>query len=138
MSEPTAEQMRRLVHRFYERLWNTNDDGAVESTLKQDFVFRGFLGEQTEGREGWRGYRDRVRAGSADFMTELVDLVCEPERAAARVRCSGTHTGDLLGIPATGRSYSYEIAAFFRASDGLLTMAWFLGDIDSLRTQLTR
>ena len=137
MSEPTAEQMRRLVHRFYERLWNTNDDDAVESTLTADFIFRGSLGEQAEGRDAWRAYRDLLRAGAADYMTDIIDLVCEPERAAARVRCSGRHTGELLGIPATGRAFSYEVAAFFRASDGLLAVAWVLGDLDGLRAQLS-
>jgi predicted ester cyclase len=51
--------------------------------------------------------------------------------------CSGHHQGRLLGAPATGRTFRYHIAAFFTASDGLLTEAWVLGDLDSLRDQLT-
>jgi predicted ester cyclase len=136
MTEPTVESMRRLVLRFYERLWNEADDAAVDTTLSTDVRFRGSLGAETEGRDGWRGYRDEVRAGAADFRTEVVDLVCEPERAAARVRCSGTHTGALLGVEATGRTFEYEVAAFLRASGGLLSAIWVLGDLDALRGQL--
>lgn len=133
-----AGDTEALVRRFYQQLWNQWDDGAVAATLSEDFTFRGSLGDETFGRPGWRSYRDQVRAGSADFHNEIVELVCQPERAAARVRCSGHHTGPLLGWPpaAPPRPFSYDVAAFFRVSDGLLTDAWVLGDLDHLRRQL--
>jgi predicted ester cyclase len=134
--EESAEQTRRLVHRFYERLWNEWDDDAVDSVLASDFTFHGSLGAETEGRDGWRDYRDMVRAGSSDFHNELIDLVCEPWRAAARIRCSGHHTGPLLGIDATSKSFEYDATAFFSVDGGLLTKAWVLGDRESLRQQL--
>jgi predicted ester cyclase len=55
---------------------------------------------------------------------------------AARLRYTGTHTGRLLGIPATGRRFEYAGAAFFVAARGRLTSAWVLGDLDGLRRQL--
>ena len=130
------EPMAALVTRFYERLWNAWDDDAVESTLATGFRFRGSLGSQTVGRDGWRGYRDGIRAGAADFRNEVVGLVIGDDRAAARLRYSGTHTGVLLGLPATGRPFTYAGAAFFTASGGLLTEVWVLGDLEALRAQL--
>jgi predicted ester cyclase len=137
VDEDTAEQTRRLVHRFYEHVWNAWDDDAVDTVLAHDFSFRGSFGMETEGRDGWRTYRDMIRAGSEDFHNELMDLVCEPGRAAARLRCSGHHTGALLGIKATGKEFAYDAAAFFQCSGGLLTKAWVLGDLEGLRAQLT-
>ena len=137
MPEETAEQTRRLIHNFYERLWNAWDDDAVDSVLAPDVTFRGSLGDETTGRDGWRGYRDMVRAGSDDFHVEIIDLVCEPWQAAAHIRCSGHHTGVLLGIAATKKEFSYEAAAFFRCDAGLITRAWVLGDLEALRAQLS-
>ena len=125
-----------LVERFYGELWNQWNDTAVEDTLSPDFTFRGSLGQQTSGRDGWRRYRDQVRGGSADFHNEIIDLVCEGQRAAARLRYTGTHTGVLLGLPATQRRFEYAGAAFFTADSGWLTGAWVLGDLDGLRRQL--
>lgn len=68
-----AVGVRELVERFYERLWNAWDDDAVEGILAEDFKFRGLLGQQTVGREGWRAYRDQVRTAAPDFSNELVD-----------------------------------------------------------------
>jgi steroid delta-isomerase-like uncharacterized protein len=127
---------RALVERFYHELWNAWDEEAVDSLLTEDFVFRGSLGMRTEGRDGWRAYRDLVRQASSDFTNRIVDLVCEGDRGAAHVECSGRHEGVLLGIPGSGRRFRYDVAAFFTFRDGRLEEAWVLGDLDGLRRQL--
>jgi steroid delta-isomerase-like uncharacterized protein len=125
-----------LVRSFYEDLWNRWDDSVVDDVLSPDFAFRGSLGTTTVGRDGWRSYRDTIRAGSPDFHNEIVTLVCEGDTAAAQLLYSGTHTGPLLGVPPTGRRFEYAGAAFFTVDDGLLASAWVLGDLDGLRRQL--
>ena len=137
----TPPGIRELVTRFYARLWDAWDDDAVDDVLAEDFAFRGSLGEQTTGRDGWRAYRDRVRGGAPDFANEIVELIVdhasgEEQRAAARLRYTGTHRGPLLGLPATGRRFRYDGAAFFRARAGRLVEAWVLGDLAALRDQL--
>jgi predicted ester cyclase len=126
-----------LIERFYGVLWNRWNDSMVEETLSPGFTFRGSLGLETSGRQGWRRYRDLVREGSADFHSEIVALVCAGGQAAARLRFTGTHTGALLGLPATRRRFEYAGAAFFTADERWLTSAWVLGDLDTLRRQLS-
>jgi steroid delta-isomerase-like uncharacterized protein len=125
-----------LVRSFYDDLWNCWDDALVDDVLSPGFEFRGSLGTSTVGRDGWRSYRDTVRAGSADFHNHVVSVVAEDTCAAVRLLCSGTHTGPLLDLPATGRRFEYAGAAFFTVEDGLLASAWVLGDLDGLRRQL--
>ncbi|WP_160148940.1 ester cyclase [Amycolatopsis alkalitolerans] len=127
---------RELVRRFYADAWNRWDDLVPERILAADFVFRGSLGDEVRGREGWRSYRDRMRAAIPDFHNEIVDVVVDGDRAAARLRYSGHHHGELLGVPGRGRRIKYAGAAFFTAQDGFLTTAWVLGDLDGLRRQL--
>ena len=126
-----------LVRSFYDDLWNRWDDAPVPTVLSETFEFRGSLGMVSIGREGWLHYREVVRAGASDFHNEVLTLVCEGDRAAARLRYTGTHTGSLLGLPATGRRFEYAGAAFFTARGGVLASAWVLGDLDGLRAQLT-
>lgn len=125
-----------LVGRFYADLWNRWDDAAVDEVLAEDFSFRGSMGTETRGRDGWRAYRDAIRAGSPDFRNEVTDLVASGDRAAARLTYTGHHTGPLAGIAATGRRFEYAGAAFFSSREGWLTAAWVLGDLDGLRRQL--
>ncbi len=125
-----------LVGRFYSVLWNQWDDLAVDEVLAPNFHFRGSLGQTVEGRDGWRSYRDMIRAGSADFSNRVTDLVVSEDRAAARLEYTGTHTGPLVGLEPTGRRFTYSGAAFFTASGEVLVEAWVLGDLESLRAQL--
>lgn len=131
-----AASIGDLVERFYGEMWNSWNDSAVEDTLSPGFIFRGSLGDETSGRQEWRRYRDLVRVGAADFHNQIVEVVCEGQRAAARLRYTGTHTGMLLGLPGTGRRFAYAGAAFFTADAKWLTSAWVLGDLDELRRQL--
>lgn len=137
VEEDSTGQTAGLVEVFYERLWNAWDDALVEQLLTDDFAFRGSLGQHSTGRDGWRAYRDIVRAGAPDFHNTIVELVVEGDRAAARVHYTGTHLGPLLGQPATGRRFGYDGAAFFHASAGRLSSVWVLGDLAALRDQLS-
>jgi predicted ester cyclase len=125
-----------LVRRFYDEAWNGWDDRAADEILADDFRFRGSLGTELEGRDAWRGYRDRIRLAVPDFHNEIVDLVTAPSRAAARLHFTGHVRGVLLGRLGYGRPIAYDGTAFFRCADGRLTSAWVLGDLDSLHRQL--
>jgi steroid delta-isomerase-like uncharacterized protein len=125
-----------LVATFYEELWNRWNDDLVEDVLSSDYEFRGSLGDATSGREGWRSYRDRVRSGAPDFHNEIVELIADGHRAAARLRYTGTHKGTLLGVPPSSRRFSYDGAAFFAAAGGRLVRTWVLGDLYGLAAQL--
>jgi hypothetical protein len=46
----------------------------------------------------------RPVVGSSGFHNEIIDLVCDGQRAGARQRYTGTHAGVLLGLPATQRT----------------------------------
>lgn len=125
-----------LVRRFYGEAWNRWDDSVVDELLAEGFTFRGSLGDEVQGRRGWRGYRDAIRSAVPDFHNEIVELITAPGQAAARLRYTGHHHGALLGQQGSGAAIEYEGAAFFRCADGRLTSAWVLGDIDRLRRQI--
>lgn len=131
-----SSAMEALVHRFYADVWNRWDDAALGDLLDEEFVFRGSLGDEVRGRDGFRGYRDKIRSGFPDFHNEIVELVTEGERAAARLRYSGHHRGAILGVAASGALITYDGAAFFTAKGGRLQRAWVLGDVEGLRRQL--
>ena len=127
----------QLVRRFYDEAWNRWDDAVVDELLGEGFTFRGSLGAEVVGRDGWREYRDRLRRAVPDLRNEIVELISGPGRAAARLRYSGHHRGVLLGHLGWGAPIEWAGAAFFRCADGQLAAAWVLGDLDALRRQLT-
>jgi len=120
--------IRQLVERFYSEAWNRWSEAAVDELLDERFVFRGSLGDEVGGRDGFRAYRGKIRAAFPDFHNEILDLVVEGSHAAARLRYSGHHRGEILGLLPAGTLVTYDGAAFFTARAGRLAEAWVLGD----------
>ncbi len=71
-------------------------------------------------------------ASFPDTRMEIVDLIAEGDRVAARFTCSGTHTGAWLGHAPTGRRFEQiDEAAIYRFRDGRIVESW--GVEDTLR-----
>ena len=126
----------RLVRSFYSDLWNRFDRSQVRRLLTDDVHFRGSLGQVAQGHEQFWQYVEFIRAAFPDFHNDVEDLVSEGERAFARLLYSGTHKGELFGVPASNRRISYAGAALFRVRGDRICSVWVLGDIHGLLGQL--
>ena len=68
------------------------------------------------------------RTAFPDWHEEAVQLVAEGDTVAGRFRCSGTHLGEFLGNPLTGKRMEVEEVFFVRAEDGRFVDFWGLED----------
>jgi len=64
------------------------------------------------------------------------DLLIDGDRFASRTTVTGTQTGDLMGIPATGKHISVKAVDIGRIQDGQAQERWGGLDMYSLLTQL--
>jgi predicted ester cyclase len=64
-----------------------------------------------------------------DMHMEIVEMIAEGDRVAARFTCSGTHTGEWLGHAPTGRRFELiDEVTFFRFEGGRIAGSWTLED----------
>lgn len=127
---------KHLVERFYHEVWNTADEAVAREILHPDFRFRGSLGPERRGPDGFIDYMRSVLGALGGYVCIIDDLVAEGGRAAARMRFKGLHRGDFFGVAATGREISWTGAAFFETDGRVITALWVLGDIDGVKSQL--
>ena len=132
----TDQTNRQLIERFYGQVWNQWDADVARAILSPDIVFRGSLGVDVRGHNGFLGYVALIRAAFPDFRNEIEEIISEEAHAVARLTYSGTHKGELFGTPATGREITYAGAAFFQFSDGQIDEIWVLGDRMALMEQI--
>jgi steroid delta-isomerase-like uncharacterized protein len=122
----------KLVQQFYDRIWNAGDLQAVGILLSEGFLFRGSLGSESKGREGFADYVQSVRGSLSNFRCEILDCVTEDERAFAKMRFSGVHTREFRGNPPTGLPVHWLGAALFRFGKDTIAELWVLGDLSGL------
>ena len=58
------------------------------------------------------------------------------DRVAVRTVTRGVHTGELLGVPGTGRPVEFRAADFHRLTGGRIAATWHLEDYFGLAAQL--
>lgn len=121
---------------FYADVWERGNLSRIPHLLHEDFAFRGSLGPVLTGHAAFAGYVRQVTGALADYRCEILDLIEEGPRLAARMRFGGRHRGPLLGVPATGRAVAWDGAAFFTFEGDRVRDLWVLGDLQSLLGQL--
>jgi predicted ester cyclase len=87
-----------------------------------DELFAPDLAEQA--KQGFTTFRSAF----PDWREEIVDLVAEEDKVVGRFKCSGTHQGEMMGIPPTGSRQEVDEVYFLRVEDGKFVEFWALED----------
>jgi steroid delta-isomerase-like uncharacterized protein len=132
----SIEENRALVRRYYDELWNRWDLSLARELLAEDLRFRGSLGTEARGIGEFCAYARSVWLAFPDFHNQVEELIADGDLVAARLSYSGTHRGEALGLPATGRRIRYRGAAWFTLSSGLIREIFVVADRLSLMEQL--
>ena len=125
-----------LVERFYRLVWNKADETEAHRILADDFRFRGSLGPELRGPDGFIAYMLAVRSALADFTCRVDEMIADGDRAAAQMTFHGRHCGKFFGVAPSDREIRWSGAAFFKTSEGKITELWVLGDLETIRRQL--
>jgi steroid delta-isomerase-like uncharacterized protein len=118
--------------------WNAHDADAVAAVFAIDAVLReAGRADETRGRAAIRERAAALLRGFPDFRLERLALVIDGDAHADRWVMSGTHDGELFGIPPTGRAVRIEGATFTRlGADGLVVEDVHFTDLAGLLAQL--
>jgi len=95
-------------------------------------------------RDGWvsrkaiepKKLADALLPGIPDMQLPIEDVIAEGEKVLVRLRVKGTHGGDLMGVPATGRKIDIAVLDLFQIREGKLIEHWALLDNLGLLRQI--
>jgi steroid delta-isomerase-like uncharacterized protein len=118
--------------------FNAGDAGECLALAAPDLIINlAELPEPQHGRETWRQGFEMMRRAFPDLRADIEDIVADRDKVAVRVRFRGTHAGEFLGFPATGRTVEYVSHEFYRIADGLIAEEWICSDMATLLGQLS-
>jgi steroid delta-isomerase-like uncharacterized protein len=95
------------------------------------------LPEPQHGHEVWRQGFELMKHAFPDLQAHIEDIFAAQDKVAVRLRFRGTHSGEFLGFPATGRTIDYVSHEFYRIADGLIAEEWICSDMATLFRQLS-
>ena len=124
------------LRRCYELL-NAGDVDGFGDLLSDDFVEH----EETPGlaptKDGVKAFFRMYLAAFPDLRMDPVDVLPSGDKVVARVKATGTNTGEFMGIPATGKSVDVQLIDIMRfGDDGLVHEHWGVFDAMAMMQQL--
>lgn len=126
-----------VIHRYFEDLFNRGRLELLPELLHPDYVNHSpGSPELPRGRDGVGIVVQALRRGLPDLRYEIDDMVVGTDAVAVRTTLTGTHTGELFGMPATGKSICVQQMTFERFRDGRIVAHHRLTDDLGMLRQL--
>src|SRR5581483_3063037 len=131
-----ADTNKALMRRYYRDVWEQGDMGAADELVARDVVDHMPMPGQGQGRAGHNDVVRQIRAAFPDMRLNVEDLVAEGDRVVGRWTMTGTHRGELMRIPATGKSITIDGIDIARVQNGQIAELWHIEDMLTLLMQI--
>jgi steroid delta-isomerase-like uncharacterized protein len=132
----TTEDNASLVRRMEEELFNKRNLAAVDDFIAPSYVLRTVPEGTPNGRDAVRGSIAMYLHAFPDLRITIDQLLAVDDRVIGCFTFTGTHDGDLMGLPPTGRPISVRQIAIYRIEDGRVVEEWECSDQLGLMQQL--
>jgi steroid delta-isomerase-like uncharacterized protein len=114
--------------------WGDGDLAAFEQVLAPGYVRR-----SKSGSEDYASLRKTIEAmhtAFPDSRTEILEIIEDGPKVAVHWQTTGTHTGEFMDVPATGRSIAVTGASFLKFDGDKLAEEWVVWDPRELLSAL--
>ena len=125
----SAEANKALIRRYFEAIDTKNVD-IVDEFVAPNFVAHSPFPGTSPDRDGAKQAFNIFLTATPDGYHTVDDLIAEGDKVLARITGYGTHTGELLGIPPTGKQIMATGIAIWRIADGKIVEHW--SEVDTL------
>lgn len=121
-----SEDNKAVVRRWFEEVWNQGREATIDELFPVEGVAHGLGDSESDvrGPEEFKPFAANIRGSIPNTQIRVEDILSEGDRVAVRVTLQGTHTGQGLGVPPTGRSVSVQGIIILRMVDGQIVEAW--------------
>jgi steroid delta-isomerase-like uncharacterized protein len=126
-----------ITRQMIEEVFNKGRLDLIGELIAPEFVGHDpALPQDIAGPEGQREVVGSYRTAFPDLEVTIDDQIAEGDRVVTRWTARGTHTGDLWGIPGTGKQVTVTGTSIDRNKDGRIVETWSQWDVLGLMQQL--
>ena len=134
----TAEEEAAMavIRRWCDEGWTKGNVEVADELIHPNFKVHGAGGQVVEpGIEGLKGLIRAWRTGFPDAVQRVDDIFAVGDKVCVRLTWIGTHTGEFMGVPPSGKQVSVGTIGIDRVVDGKVVEGW--GELDMLGLMTT-
>ena len=113
-----------VVEAFMRDVLDEHHGSHAAKYLTADMQWHGGTVGTVAGRDNVTGLMTTVVTSIPDLHAAQQDIVAQGDEVVVRLVVTGTQTGPLLGIPASGRAVRWDAIDVYRLSDGKIAEEW--------------
>ena len=131
-----TRELRARMDRFVEFINSADEEIGTEIVSPSATFHVPFLPGPVQGPAGYLEIIGIMRQAFPDVQWSLEETIIEGNTVAARFILHGTHQGDFLGVPATGKSIQTQAVNIYRFANGQIVEEHGLPDLFGLMMQI--
>jgi predicted ester cyclase len=128
----TSADNKAAVRACFENA-SQGDFDALDEILAPDYVLHP---EEVRGRDGLQAMVEGYRNALSGLQVTIDQQFTEGDYVATRFTISGTHDGDLMGTPPTGKPVAFTGITISRCEGGRIVEEWEITDAVGLLRQV--
>ena len=132
MAKDNLEKSRGI----FEEVWNQKRVEKIDELVATDYIHHDVLSPDQQGIDAYKQFVQLYRNAFPDIHFKIEDEIADGDRVVIRWTVTGTHNGDLPGLPRTGKAISVTGITIARLSDGKFVEAWNNWDALGMMQQL--
>lgn len=127
----------QIFTRFWDEVVTGGNLDAIDELVADDIIEHeeGFPG-QPPGKEGVKFFVNTLREAFPDIKAKAGNTLADGNLAAGEATLTGTHKGEFMGVPASGKSFEVDSVDIIRVEDGKVAEHWGVTDNMSLMQQI--
>ena len=136
----SLDENKAIVRRMFTEFWQRGNAQVLDELLADDCVNYEQSNPELRGKEACKEWAKGVRLangqGFPDLDLKAEDFVAEGDKVAKRWVFRGTHSGEYVGIPPTGKTVTMRGITLYRLSGGKIKEIYWNYDVLGLLQQL--
>jgi steroid delta-isomerase-like uncharacterized protein len=125
-----------VLRSWFDRVWNAGDESAIDELYADTAVAHGLPAALSPGPDGFKQVYRTFRSAFPSIRIEVLRAVSEGELGVVHCRVTASHTGELLGTPATKQTVDFHGMVMARVVDGRIQEGWNYFDFPLMYQQL--
>jgi steroid delta-isomerase-like uncharacterized protein len=127
---------KRIAREYIQRVFNEHKPELAKDYVTADVVWHGGILGDIAGAGNVVGLLESFIGALPDLRAVEQDIIAESDLVVIRLVVTATQRGDLLGVPASGRTVQWNAVDIYRVRDGLISEEWAADDIAAIMSQL--
>ena len=133
----TLEKNKIAVQRFNKEFIEQGNMNSFEELVSDKVINHAAPQGSPSGPESMTHFLGILRNGFPDIKVKILDQIAEGDKVTSRKELHGTHSGEFMGIPASGKKVIIRVIDIIRLQDEKYMEHWGMSNLAEVMMEIT-